>query len=118
MSDITDPKIDHTVYEIAPVLAHERILERNELYKLPPDFYMMLKEMMKDMDERNRLDTEAHMNSLMRLRLGKIIELSCGKSANNDFNDVMTVEERTLFSKINTAVLQLQESVMNGDATQ
>lgn len=110
------PQIDHTQYEIEPVLAHEKILKRNQLHKLPQDFYRMIKELMTDMDSRNSANTEAHMNTLLRLRLGKIIELAAA-GAGDTHRDLMTSEEQLLFDNIVESVREMKRSILHGDDT-
>ena len=101
-------------YEIEPVLAHELLLKRNQLCKLPKDFYHILKESMKDMDDRNRSNTEVHLVSLLRLRTGKIVELACASKEYDAFADVLTDEEQKLFEQLVRSIALLKKEVMQG----
>ena len=103
---------DDTVYEIAPALATENMLPRNKLYKLPNDFYKILKENITKMNEDNAADAEVHMNNLIRLRLGKIIELAGANASPDDFYDFLTFEENVMFLRIADAVTQCKKAVM------
>ena len=113
IKDVLDLLPNRQEYEIAPVLAHELLLKRNELHKLPKNFYHILKESMKDMDDRNHANTEVHLVSLLRLRTGKIVELACASKEYDAFADVLTDEEQKLFEQLVRSIALLKEEVLH-----
>ena len=106
------PVKDNEAYNVSPALAKENLLERNKLHKLPNNFYKVLKENISEMNEENAEITEGHMNSLFRLRQGKIIELAGAGASPDDFYDFLSFEENVMFVRIADAATQCKKAIM------
>lgn len=98
--------------ELSRALSREKITGSEQLSPLKADFYIRLRDVLKNVNEVERDKLLIYLHDLLDIRIWKIINLSRSVNLTSDLEQKLTIEERILFNLIYKAINELKDMVL------
>ena len=106
---IEDPDM---VVELKQATVKENVQGEFELATLDPHFYVRLLSYMKKLSKDDYDKVESMLNSLVRKRQGKIIQLADSSKLTADLSQKLTLEERSFYEKIYNTSKEFKKQIL------
>ncbi len=103
------------VVELKQATVKENIQGEFELATLDPHFYIRLNSYMKKLPKEDFDKVQSMLNSLVRKRQGKIIQLADSSKLTTDLSQKLTTEERSFYEKLYNTSSDFKKQIL-GDS--
>ncbi|MGI0010773.1 MAG: hypothetical protein ACREAE_05180 [Nitrosopumilaceae archaeon] len=100
--------------ELKQTITKENNQGTNNLSTLTPDFYIKVRSFMQRLTDKDYDTTESMLNTLVRTRQTKIINLASSSKLTSDIAKKLSIEERILFNSIHQKSTEFKNQVMGG----
>jgi len=100
------------VVELKQAIVKENVQGEFELSTLYPSFYIKLNAYMKKLPSQDFDKVESMLNSLVRKREGKIIQVAGSSKLTGDFSKKLTIEEIQLYDSITKGTSAFKKQVL------
>lgn len=100
------------VVALKQAVVKENVQGDFDLSTLEPDFYIKLNSYMQRLPPADRDKLESMMNTLIRKRQGKIINLADSSKMTSDLAKKLTIEERELFEYIHSGSTEFKKQII------
>lgn len=101
------------VVALKQAMVKENVQGDFDLSTLEPEFYIKMNSFMNRLPQQDRDKLESILNSLIRKRQGKIIQLADSSKMSADLAKKLTVEERILFDYIYNNSAEFKKQVLS-----
>ena len=100
------------VVELKQAIVKENVQGEFELTTLDPHFYIRLNSYIKKLPKEDFDKVQSMLNSLVRKRQGKIIQLADSSKLTTDLSQKLTTEERSFYEKVYNTSLDFKKQIL------
>jgi len=100
------------VVELKQAIVKENVQGEFELSTLYPNFYIKLNSYLKKLPQQDFDKVGSMLNSLVRKREGKIIQVASSSKLTGDFSKKLTIEEIQLYDSITKSTIAFKKQVL------
>jgi len=100
------------VVELKQAIVKENVQGEFELTTLDPHFYIRLNSYIKKLPKEDFDKVQSMLNTLVRKRQGKIIQLADSSKLTADLSQKLTTEERSFYEKVYNTSLDFKKQIL------